>query len=831
MAPVSKAKTRKATSVQIEYLVHIQEIKPWPPSQSLRSLHFIVLQWEYGEWYSGSTNPVVPSLGSGVRDGKIEFNEYFKLPITLSRNISLKGDDVFTFQKNRLEFSLYEPRRDNTVRGQLLGTAVIDLAEYGVLKETCTMNVSMNCNRTFRNTSQPVLFVKVQPLVNHGSNYSRRENLSKETPLVKDDSSHSTIPSSVPRAVREVRPITEQDKPDVESSKSSVSKESDLLLEPEGRLIAAKLRMSSSIASHSSKQNRENGHASLGKPSEGSLTSTPTEFKLYEGKDQHVLPNYNVKGIDMVDLAQVTHEVNANGVKKEDNAQQHVKECVIDGLASKPTCSVMDLKLGGKSGPVAAITRGGENEACDIPFVKDIKEIKDDCHKEKRKTKQKDAVTVRGVPSNNSFESRIQQLGNKIEKLEEELIEVAAIEFALYSVVAEHGNSSKNFFAPARRLSRFYLQTCKEEGPSYKTASVARAALSGLVVVAKACGKDVSRLTFWLSNSVALRVIVSQDIENRQPTVFDPSDIQTNDGGKVNAKRSFQVKNDKSYPSKKENNFDFTDKLNELENPGNFITAVEKIEAWIFSRIVESAWQESVQKRGSSVNKMLEKNQNKGDQGQASFPLELWKKAFKGVYDRLCPVRAGGHECACFSLMNRLIMEQFVNQLDVAMLNALLGNSADKASTAPLLNPMVDAKVLPVAAGIYSFRNGVQLKNAILNWSQWLSSLVVINNNDSQTYENVHDNGEHKESFKSFRLLNALSDLMMLPKDMLMDRSIRKEHSAHLSLREFLRALFRTNSPPNLFQRACLMYWIPRVLSRTTAAACSSKASLVMTCI
>ncbi|KAK9113484.1 hypothetical protein Syun_020281 [Stephania yunnanensis] len=579
------------------------------------------------------------------------------------------------------------------------------------------MNVSINCNRTFRNTSQPVLFVKVQPLVNHGSNYSRRENLSKETPLVKDDSSHSTIPSSVPRAVREVRPITEQDKPDVESSKSSVRKESDLLLEPEGRLIAAKLRMSSSIASHSSKQNRENGHASLGKPSEGSLTSTPTEFKLYEGKDQHVLPTYNVKGIDMVDLAQVTHEVNAKGVKKEDNAQQHVKECAIDGLASKPTCSVRDLKLGGKSGPIAAITSGGENEACDIPFVKDIKEIKDDCHKEKRKTKQKGTVTVRGVSSNNSFESRIQQLGNKIEKLEEELIEVAAIEFALYSVVAEHGNSSKNFFAPARRLSRFYLQTCKEEGPSYKTASVARAALSGLVVVAKACGKDVSRLTFWLSNSVALRVIVSQDIENRQPTVFDPSDVQTNDGGKVNAKRSFQVKNDKSYPSKKENNFDFTDKLNELENPGNFITAVEKIEAWIFSRIVESAWQESVQKRGSSVNKMLEKNQNKGDQGQTSFPLELWKKAFKGVYERLCPVRAGGHECACFCLMDRLI----------------------------------------------------------LNWSQWLSSLVILNNDDSQTCENVHDNSEHKESFKSFRLLNSLSDLMMLPKDMLLDRSIRKE--------------------------------------------------------
>lgn len=30
-------------------------------------------------------------------------------------------------------------------------------------------------------------------------------------------------------------------------------------------------------------------------------------------------------------------------------------------------------------------------------------------------------------------------------------------------------------------------------------------------------------------------------------------------------------------------------------------------------------------------------------------------------------------------------------------------------------------------------------------------------------------------SFKSFHLLNALSDLLMLPKDMLLEKSIRKE--------------------------------------------------------
>lgn len=42
------------------------------------------------------------------------------------------------------------------------------------------------------------------------------------------------------------------------------------------------------------------------------------------------------------------------------------------------------------------------------------------------------------------------------------------------------------------------------------------------------------------------------------------------------------------------------------------------------------------------------------------------------------------------------------------------------------------------------------------------------------------DDERQDSSFKSFYLLNALSDLMMLPKDMLLSKSIRKEVSIWL---------------------------------------------------
>ena len=50
-----------------------------------------------------------------------------------------------------------------------------------------------------------------------------------------------------------------------------------------------------------------------------------------------------------------------------------------------------------------------------------------------------------------------------------------------------------------------------------------------------------------------------------------------------------------------------------------------------------------------------------------------------------------------------------------------------------------------------------------------------LENRDDDDLDN--SDGRQNTSFKSFHLLNALSDLLMLPKDMLLSASIRKEVS------------------------------------------------------
>jgi hypothetical protein len=53
--------------------------------------------------------------------------------------------------------------------------------------------------------------------------------------------------------------------------------------------------------------------------------------------------------------------------------------------------------------------------------------------------------------------------------------------------------------------------------------------------------------------------------------------------------------------------------------------------------------------------------------------------------------------------------------------------------------------------------------------------LFGIDDSDSHEDDNENDDSKYESPFKPFPLLNALSDLMMLPFDMLADSSMRKE--------------------------------------------------------
>ncbi|EHA8589728.1 hypothetical protein COCNU_scaffold012102G000030 [Cocos nucifera] len=381
---------------------------------------------------------------------------------------------------------------------------------------------------------------------------------------------------------------------------------------------------------------------------------------------------------------------------------------------------------------------------------------------------------------------KIEEMEQRIEKLEEELREVAALEISLYSIVPEHGSSAHKVHTPARRLSRLYIHACKHWSQD-KRATVAKNTVSGLVLIAKSCGNDVPRLTFWLSNTVVLREIISQTfgiVSHLNPTMRA---FESNGGAKKPEGRSTLLKWKINAGNKQAKSVGFMQQIDDWQETSTFTAALERIESWIFCRIVESVWWQTLTPHMQSPVEEVYTTKgygrllgpSLGDQQQGSFSVNLWKSAFHDAFTRLCPVRAGGHECGCLPVLARMVMEQCVSRLDVAMFNAILRESASEIPTDPVSDPIVDPKVLPIPAGDLSFGSGAQLKNSIGNWSRWLTDLFGMDADDSikdgQVADEDDDRREVTPGSKSFGLLNELSDLLMLPKDMLLERVVRKE--------------------------------------------------------
>ncbi|CAO2828946.1 unnamed protein product [Amaranthus hypochondriacus] len=717
-------KKKKGTSFQVDYIVSVLEIKPWPPSVALCSVQTVLIQWENGDQNSGFLPPGVPSL-NGFDDGKIEFNEFFKLTVTLT------GKSSLSFQKNNLEFHLYEPKKDKAVKGQLLGTAVINLAEFGIIRDARTLNTPIIISKKVsKGTVQPVLYVQIQPFDNEGIESVLRmmseqcDDDSEFTSMTDDDDQGSSI-----------------------SSRSMSFHAGNSSIQIDEMLNFVNVGLNSDLVGATKVQEYEKDEGRMRKSIE-SKEYAHSEDDLITGRNS--LESNNVFG-KFSEVATTKKHTSRSistlkfGKKGLDlhgfgDKLKHIKSVKVSSDSPRASPPM----------PLQFFDKSKEESA--------VKEVQVDIKsQEKKEKKEKKSVK----PDNTA------ELESKIKMLEEELREAAALEIGLYSVVAEHLNSKRKVHAPARRLSRFYRHVCKMES-HINRASSARTIVSGLVMVSKACGNDVSRLTFWLSNMIILRAMVSQITEE-----IPPSDEPTNTERKPGRKKS----------EKKSLVNDTIDSLGDWEDPKTFIMALEKVEAWLFFRIIEGLWWQSFAphmqptKKKKKGKRLTARRTQRwkfglGDQEQGNFSTELWKKAFHDACERLCPIRAGGHDCGCLPMLSKMVLEQLVDRLDVAMFNAILRDSEDEMPTDPLSDPISEPKVLPIPAGKSSFGAGAQLKNAVGSWSKWLSDFFGLEEDEPSKDK---DESNQETSYKAFHLLNALGDLMMLPLGMLSDASTRKE--------------------------------------------------------
>ncbi|XP_013607178.1 PREDICTED: uncharacterized protein LOC106313812 [Brassica oleracea var. oleracea] len=693
-----RTKSRRDNGVFVEYLISIKELKPWPTSQV--PVQCVLLKWQNGENSLGSFIAVV---------GKdtIMFNESFRLTLTLEP----KGVDEKKFHKNLLELHVYDAKKkDKGVKNKLLGSAVVNLSDYGVLTNLVPVGAPFTFKKSSRNDANSEIYLTIEPAGDDDGYRSSSSSQPKMRGSVDKEGSEFSLAS-----------LTDDD--DDASSQCSSSRRVSFSATCDANPMNADAEMN---------KDEKKGwkHVTLKHSNnEAALVSEIENLLREEEKKRH-----------SSELVAVTAE--SDQKHKNDTIASKLKKqfSEIKSLPSPlpPDAARKQMRLRTNTLALGRKTLGMEG----VPRLKQLKSIQ--LHFDGTGTNTIDDDNQKKVSGVSNKLGLITPQESRTETLEDELKEAAALEAAVYSVVAEHSSSMSKVHAPARRLARFYLHACKGNGGSdhSKRACAARAAVSGLILVSKACGNDIPRLTFWLSNSIVLRATLSRGMEKLNLVSIKPGS-------------------------------------DEWEDPRAFLAALEKLESWIFSRVVKSVWWQSMTPymqsaavKGSMSRKVSGKRRL-GHKNQGLYAIELWKSAFKAACERLCPRRGSRQECGCLPMLAKLVMEQLISRLDVAMFNAILRESASEMPTDPVSDPISDINVLPIPAGKASFGAGAELKNAIGTWSRWLEDQF-------EQKEGKSDDSNNKEkpeceNFRLFHLLNSLGDLMMLPFKMLADESTRRE--------------------------------------------------------
>jgi len=215
------------------------------------------------------------------------------------------------------------------------------------------------------------------------------------------------------------------------------------------------------------------------------LKSVQLQFHSAEGDD----PFINRKLIEKPKKINVSENVNKGAKGYEHSEKEKSRKGFSDNEGeSNSEVEILEEELSGAAAEDDLAEQGNSTKK----FQLMEKEKKIDLPENLNKVDMSYTPSKREEQTESNFSGNKVELQLKVEMLEEELMEAATVEVGLYSVVAEHGSSINKVLAPARRLSRFYLHACKARS-RVKRANSARAIISGLILVSKACGNDVPR--------------------------------------------------------------------------------------------------------------------------------------------------------------------------------------------------------------------------------------------------------------------------------------------------------------------------------------------------
>ncbi|CAM6039305.1 unnamed protein product [Sphagnum compactum] len=895
------------TPVKIAFQIHVQEIKPWMSMTTMTmqggisSTPAIILSWTQGEKRSGSTKPIQPS------SGKIIFNEEFKLSVTMLEKTGKQKREweskylLFTLHDLSLPSQSSSTQQNSTT----LASAELDLSKVINLEERMTtftipLNVrggggsSQGSSNNPSAAAAPILSLRISAQVvkavalfnssmikgtwrpssssastNVKTNVQARNNNATSIEDLEIDSftdDDDDSPRTSTGSTKEVENKAELNRKKLFETQSPVPKSnsnSGLNLrappgksapaadEAPGHATAAAAALPTTSGLAAAAPTASAGTGKVVQEAAAAAAAATTSGKLDFAATTASATSTVTSSTSVAPVARVWNSATSLVTVATAPAQQGAVEVSEKAWTAAPAAeeykrSSSGPGLGWDSELVAASSdqaaAGSSSYRSVLGEARAKLAMVEKRALEELRTKVA-AAEAKAAMNQEKGEEKATQLEQELKKLEDELRDSAAIEVALFSIVAEHVGSPHKLHTPARRLARLYVHTFRNRS-SDRCINSAKNYAAGLIVAVRACGNDVARLTYWWSNVVVLRESIMQacnvdelsaatirrhtelsSTSETRPAVMDlqhdPAAGGGSSGGSSELRATAGLQQQRRYKSLDAaggaGRGTILDSSAECSSSchDTLVATLYRIEAWLQRRVLECVWWQAMtpvmqmpeprktKTRTSSLSQM-----NLGDDRQGSISTQIWKTAFQAAYRLLCPLQAGEHhDCGCLPILSKMIISQCVERLDVVLFNGIMRSSKDDSCADLLADPITNLSVLPIPVGTLTFGAGAQLKNVVVTWSTWLTALLNVKAEDStaitETTDTTSNNRETASDTSSekaapyFVLLRAVGDLLMLPKDMLMDKSVRKEVCPTLDLIFIRRILF--NFQPDEF--------------------------------
>ncbi|MEW5311714.1 MAG: hypothetical protein WDW38_003403 [Sanguina aurantia] len=368
-------------------------------------------------------------------------------------------------------------------------------------------------------------------------------------------------------------------------------------------------------------------------------------------------------------------------------------------------------------------------------------------------------VHAHGVSTHEPAREGMVELEADRQSLERELLTVAALEVAvsLAHPNAPQGGRARGAHAPARRLARTMMCMGKEQGAPFGCT-----ALRMMERQLSATVSDLPGLAFWWSNIIHMRAILQGLSLGTSLAGSDDQSSRRPDHWAAAA----------------------------------FVPQLGHLERSAFNELLTLLWESVLMPAvvgGSKAAAGVKAATTKRATQEAA--IKKWFEGLDHVSHWLETTGSAGHS----QLLCVQVLLQLLRKLDAMMFYHLLlkGPSdinilSDYDPTHTLWGgpgkavPQLDDSALPFSRGLLTFGGGMSVKMTVTRLQQWAAGEAILQ--EASLAGLIGDAGSGSSLFP---LLRAAADLLMMPKELLMDKAIRLDVCCVLSMSSVLHILER----------------------------------------